>query len=98
MNSEHLLPLFVALPFGAALLIPLAGFVRKGLADIIAVVDPMTSQISPEHFRKFVTPAINSIFDHIRQRNALSSIFVCGDVDRNLECMCETACDNISVD
>jgi len=66
--------------------------------DIIAVVDPMTSQISPEHFREFVTPAINPIFDHIRQCNALSSIFVCGDVDRNLECMCETHCDNISVD
>lgn len=67
-------------------------------ADIIAVVDPMTSQISPEHFREFVTPAINPIFDHIHQRNALSSIFVCGDVDRNLECICETSCDNISVD
>jgi len=66
--------------------------------DIIAVVDPMTSQISPEHFREFVTPTINPIFDHIRQCNALSSIFVCGDVDRNLECMCETHCDNISVD
>ena len=67
-------------------------------ADIIAVVDPMTSQISPEHFRHFVTPAVNGIFDHIRSKGGLSSIFVCGDVDRNLECMCETTCDNISVD
>ena len=25
-------------------------------ADVIAVVDPMTSQISPEHFEQFVTP------------------------------------------
>ncbi|MBT3192184.1 MAG: uroporphyrinogen decarboxylase, partial [Verrucomicrobia bacterium] len=26
-------------------------------ADVIAVVDPMTSQISPDHFEEFVTPA-----------------------------------------
>ena len=67
-------------------------------ADIIAVVDPMTSQISPVHFKEFVTPALNPVFDHIRKRKAFSSLFVCGDVDRNLECMCETNCDNISVD
>jgi len=75
-----------------------ADFYLDNGADIIAVVDPMTSQISPEHFQAFVAPAINPVFDHIRQRKALSSLFVCGDVDRNLECMCETNCDNISVD
>jgi len=72
-------------------------YIENG-ADIVAVVDPMTSQISPTHFRQFVSPAVNSIFDHIREKNGLSSLFVCGNVDRNLECMCETSCDNISVD
>jgi uroporphyrinogen decarboxylase len=67
-------------------------------ADVIAVVDPMTSQISPDHFEEFVTPAINKLFDGIRERNGLSSIFVCGDVTRNLEIMCRTHADNISVD
>ncbi|HUT63283.1 MAG TPA: monovalent cation/H+ antiporter subunit D family protein [Anaerolineae bacterium] len=38
MNSEYLLPLFVALPLGAAFLIPLVGMIRKGLADLLAVV------------------------------------------------------------
>jgi len=84
--------------FCSDIVIKTSDFYLDNGADIIAVVDPMTSQISPEHFREFVTPVINPIFDHIRQRNALSSIFVCGDVDRNLECMCETSCDNISVD
>jgi uroporphyrinogen decarboxylase len=67
-------------------------------ADIIAVVDPMTSQISPEHFEQFVTPHVNEIFDHIHVRGLFGSMFVCGDATRNLEAMCRTHCDNVSVD
>ncbi|MCX7008171.1 MAG: uroporphyrinogen decarboxylase family protein [Kiritimatiellaeota bacterium] len=67
-------------------------------ADVIAVVDPMTSQISSEHFDLFVTPAVNQIFAHVHDRKALSSLFVCGDATRNLEAMCRTNCDNISID
>jgi uroporphyrinogen decarboxylase len=67
-------------------------------ADVVAVVDPMTSQISPEHFMQFVTPAINSVFDHIREKRGLSSLFVCGDASRNLEVMADTTCDNVSID
>jgi uroporphyrinogen decarboxylase len=67
-------------------------------ADVIAVVDPMTSQISSEHFEQFVTPVANQIFAYIRDRGALSSLFVCGDATRNLEAMCRTDCDNISID
>lgn len=66
--------------------------------DIIAVVDPMVSQIGPGHFEQFVTPALNAIFDHVRGRGALSSLFVCGNATRNLEVMAATTCDNISVD
>ena len=38
MNSNYLLPLFIALPLGAAFLIPIAGYIRKWLADLIAVL------------------------------------------------------------
>lgn len=67
-------------------------------ADVIAVVDPMTSQISPEHFEEFVLPYMNKVFDHIRARGGLSSIFVCGDVTRNLGLMVKSTADNICVD
>lgn len=67
-------------------------------ADVIAVVDPMVSQISPEHFTQFVKPAMNRLFDHIHARDALASLFCCGDATRNIEVMCQTNCDNISVD
>ena len=67
-------------------------------AAVIAVVDPMTSQISPQHFEEFVTPGVNKVFDAIRALGGLSSMFVCGDVSRNLEVMCGTHADNVSVD
>lgn len=67
-------------------------------ADIVAVVDPMTSQISPKHFQQFVTEYADQVFDRIRGKGALSSMFVCGNATRNLENMCATHCDNVSVD
>ena len=72
-------------------------YIENG-ADVVAIVDPMTSQISPEHFEHFVSPAVNQIFDFIRDRKALSSLFVCGDATRNIEAMCKTDCDNLSID
>jgi len=67
-------------------------------ADVVAVVDPMTSQISPEHFTDFVAPYVNQIFDSVRERGCLSSLFVCGDASRNLAEMSKTTCDNLSID
>lgn len=78
--------------------IQMAGFYLDHGADVVAVVDPMTSQISPQHFERFVTPHLNRVFNAIRQRQALSSLFVCGDVTRNLPVMCQTHANNISVD
>lgn len=67
-------------------------------ADVIAVVDPMTSQISPDHFEQFVTPAVNHVFDHVKSRDRFCSLFVCGDATRNLEVMAKTHADNLCVD
>ncbi|TVS13978.1 MAG: uroporphyrinogen decarboxylase [Planctomycetaceae bacterium] len=65
---------------------------------IVAMVDPMTSQIGPEQFREFVSPFAGSVFDNIRQRGGLSSFFVCGHAQQNVEVMCDCQPDNISVD
>ncbi|MDT8390505.1 MAG: uroporphyrinogen decarboxylase family protein [Lentisphaeria bacterium] len=66
--------------------------------DVIALVDPMTSQIGPDQFTEFVTPAVTPVFDHIRGRGGLSSFFVCGHAEQNLQVMCESGPDNVSVD
>jgi len=67
-------------------------------ADVIAIVDPMTSQISPDHFTEFVTPYVDKIFDFIRSRDVYSSMFVCGDATKNLDVMFKTHCDYVSID
>jgi len=72
-------------------------YIKAG-ADIVAVVDPMTSQISPEHFEEFVSAYVNQIFDGVRAAGGLSSLFVCGDATRNLDAMARTTCDNMSID
>jgi len=66
--------------------------------DVVAVVDPMISQISPQHFTDFVAKPLNKIFDRVAKKGAVSSLFVCGNATRNIEAMCKTNCDNISVD
>jgi len=66
--------------------------------DVVALVDPMTSQIGADQFRQFVTPAAAPVFDFIRSKGALSSFFVCGHAEQNLQVMCDCRPDNVSVD
>ncbi len=73
------------------------GYVDAG-CDIIALVDPMTSQIGPDHFTEFVTPGCTELFEYVRNKGKLSSFFVCGHAMKNLEVMCECKPDNLSVD
>jgi MtaA/CmuA family methyltransferase len=70
----------------------------KNGTDVIALVDPMTSQISPDHFTEFVVPSINAICDFIREKKRFSALFVCGDVTRNLDAMVSTTADALHVD
>lgn len=76
----------------------MAGYYIEAGADVIAIVDPMTSQIDPMSFETFVTPCIKEINTFIRDANALSSFFVCGNAQQNIEHMCQTNPDNISID
>jgi MtaA/CmuA family methyltransferase len=76
----------------------MADYYIEAGCDVIAVVDPMTSQIGPDHFRQFVMEPSTKVFKHIQEKNALSSFFVCGHAQQNIEVMCECGPDNISVD
>ena len=72
-------------------------YIQAG-CHVIAVVDPMISQIDPELFNTFMKTPTTRLFDHIRQSGALSSYFVCGNATQNIEVMCECGPDNISID
>ncbi len=66
--------------------------------DIIAVVDPLVSQISPEHFTSMCHDGFKAIFDYVRAKGKKSSFFVCGNATRQMEVMCETGPDSVSID
>ncbi len=66
--------------------------------DVVAVVDPMTSQIGPDQFEEFCTDPMRKLFDYICEKGGKSSLFVCGHAQKNIEVMCDVHCDNISID
>jgi len=66
--------------------------------DVIAIVDPLVSQISPRHFTQFLSGPFTELFAYMRERDVPSSFFVCGDATKNIEVMCQTAPDSIAVD
>jgi uroporphyrinogen decarboxylase len=72
-------------------------YISAGM-DVIAIVDPLVSQIGPKHFGQFLQKPLTDLFAHIRQQGALSSFFVCGDATKNIEGMCKTSPDSISID
>lgn len=76
----------------------MAGYYIEAGMDVIAVVDPLISQISSDHFEEFMSKPFTELFAHIRDLGAYSSFFVCGDATRNIEVMCQTKPDAISID
>jgi uroporphyrinogen decarboxylase len=76
----------------------MAGYFIDAGCDVIAVVDPMTSQIDPLTFETFVTPFVSEIFTFVREKEKLSSFFVCGHAQQNIEAMCNCRPDNVSID
>ena len=76
----------------------MAGWYLEAGCDVIAVVDPMTSQVDPISFEQHISMPITAVFDHIRTKNGLSSFFVCGFAQHNIEAMCKCKPDNISID
>jgi uroporphyrinogen decarboxylase len=73
-------------------------FYTEAGMDVIAVVDPLVSQISPKHFESMLSDSFKAIFDYIRSKGVFSSFFVCGNATRQIRVMCDTHPDCIAVD
>jgi uroporphyrinogen decarboxylase len=84
--------------FCTAVSLKMAEYYLDAGCDVIALVDPMTSQIDPETFETFVTPFVSLIFEFVREKGKLSSFFVCGHAQQNIEAMCNCRPDNVSID
>lgn len=72
-------------------------FVEAGM-DVIAVVDPLVSQISPAHFTEMLSDGFTATFDYIRTKEVFSSFFVCGNATVQMDVMCQTNPDSVSID
>ncbi|UYO63563.1 uroporphyrinogen decarboxylase [Acetobacterium wieringae] len=72
-------------------------YIEAGM-DVIALVDPLISQISPKSIEALFMEPFQVAFDFIRSKGALSSFFVCGDATVQMDVMCRTNPDGISID
>lgn len=66
--------------------------------DIIGVVDPLVSQISPEYFVEFLSDSYAQLFQYITDMDVVSAFFVCGNATNNIEVMCKAFPKAIFVD
>ena len=72
-------------------------YIKAGM-DVIAVVDPLVSQISPKHIEKMLSESFTAVFDYIRSQGAFSSFFVCGNATNQIDVMCKMGPDGVAVD
>jgi len=66
--------------------------------DVIAITDPVASQIKPESFKEFVTPATQLAVRAARKAGKVSSFFICGDATRVLEEVAQVGTDGFAID
>ena len=95
---DHPDELRALLAYTGAVVMRIASYYIKAGMDVIAVVDPLVSQVSPRHFRSFLAEPFQRLFSELRGQGALSSFFVCGDATKNIEVMCQTGPDCVSID
>ena len=84
--------------FCTCVTVRMAEFYRDAGMDVIAIVDPLVSQISSKHFTTFLSAEFTNIFTAVRAMGAFSAFFVCGDATKNIEAMCQTKPDCLAVD
>ncbi len=75
-----------------------AGFYAEMGCEIIAVVDPVASQIKSETFKEFVTPSTQPAIKVIHDADATSSFFICGDCTKVLEDVCQIGTHGFAID
>ena len=72
-------------------------YIEAGM-DVIAVVDPVVSQISPKHFETYVSPYVKPVIDEVKGKGGIVTLFCCGNATKNIELMMRCAPDAIAFD
>lgn len=84
--------------FSANVFLKVADYYIEAGMDLVAAVDPIVSQISPDTFEEFLHKPYTKIFESLREKKVFNGLFVCGDATKNMEVMCNTKPDSISID
>ena len=66
--------------------------------DIIAIVDPVASQIRPETFQEYVTPNCQEAVAAIHDAGKTSTFFICGDCTKVIEDVCKVGTHGFAID
>lgn len=75
-----------------------AAFYAEMGCDIIAIVDPVASQIRPQTFAEFVTPNCRPAIDVIHGAGLTSTFFICGNCIKVLEEVCKVPTHGFAID
>jgi uroporphyrinogen decarboxylase len=66
--------------------------------DVVALVEPVGSQVRPEAYDKFVIPACQEALDIIHKAGKTSALYICGDATKIVENMMYTGASCVCVD
>ena len=75
-----------------------ARFYAEMGCDIIAIVDPVASQIRPQTFAEYVTPNCQPAIDVIHDAGLTSTFFICGNCTKVLEEVCKVPTHGFAID
>ncbi len=75
-----------------------ARFYAEMGCEIIAIVDPVASQIKSTTFKEFVTPNCRTVVQEVHGKGLTSCFFICGDCVKVLEDVCDVGTHAFAVD
>jgi uroporphyrinogen decarboxylase len=75
-----------------------AQFYAEMGCDVIAIIDPVASQIRSATFQEFVTPNVDAAINAIHDAGKTSTFFICGDATKVLKDVCQLNTHGFAID
>ena len=75
-----------------------AQFYAEMGCDVIAIIDPVASQIRSATFQEFVTPNVSAAINAIHDAGKTSTFFICGDATKVLKDVCALNTHGFAID
>ena len=75
-----------------------AQFYAEMGCDVIAIIDPVASQIRSATFKEFVSPNVEAAINAINDSGKTSTFFICGDATKVLKDVCELKTHGFAID